>query len=206
MQIAGRHKLVITVPCTAGDFIGPGDTLLRAWPEISDPGVVRAVRGCFMLGKYRTMLQDPEFGIIQLVNIAARAADNDPSIPVMVLNQIGVALEIRAERGIFSPYRHDQAGSLRMIMKIRTFDQLMDSSFDLIRYYTPDNTHIITAMLNTIGRIGPHAGSDGIREVLLHHAQLIEGESIPLVSSDHDRQLVRQSYETAVRAIGLPET
>jgi uncharacterized membrane protein len=206
MQIAQRHDLVVSVPCTAGDFIGPGDTLLLAWPKSPGPGIERAVRGCFMLGKYRTMLQDPEFGAIQLVNIAARAADNDPSIPVMVLNQIGVALEISAERGTTSPYRHDQSGTLRMIAKIRSFDQLMDSSFDLIRYYTPDNTHIITTMLNTIGRIGPHARSDEIRQVLLHHAKLIEGESIPRISSDHDRQLVRQSYETAVRAIGLPET
>jgi uncharacterized membrane protein len=204
LKIAQRHNLIISVPCTAGDFIGPGDTLLVAWPKSPGPGFVDDVRDCFMLGKYRTMLQDPEFGVTQLVNIVAHAANNDPSIPVMVLNQLGVALEIDAERGNPSPYRQDSTGTLRMIVKIRTFDQLMIASFDLIRYYTPDNTHIITTMLNTIGRIANHARSDEIRQVLLHHTILIEEESVSKISSEHDRQLIRQSYDTAVRAIGLP--
>jgi uncharacterized membrane protein len=204
LKIAQRQNLMISVPCTAGDFIGPGDTLLVAWPKSPEPGFVDDVRDCFMLGKYRTMLQDPEFGVTQLVNIVAHAANNDPSIPVMVLNQLGVALEISAERGNSSPYRQDSTGTLRMVVKIRTFDQLMIASFDLIRYYTPDNTHIITTMLNTIGRIANHARSDEIRQVLLHHTVLIEEESVSKISSEHDRQLIRQSYDTAVRAIGLP--
>jgi uncharacterized membrane protein len=91
-----------------------------------------------------------------------------------------------------------------MITKIRSFDQLMSASFDLIRYYTRDNTHIITLMLNTIGRIASHARSDEIRKVLLHHALLIKEESVVKISSEHDRQIIRQSYDTAVRAIGLP--
>lgn len=204
LKIAQQNNLTFSFGCTTGDFIGPGDTLLVTWPKSPDQGFMNDVRDCFMLGEYRTMLQDPEFGITQLVNIVARSANNDPSIPVMVLNQIGVALEISAERGNPSPYRQDSSGTLRMIAKIRSFDQLMISSFDLIRYYTPDNTHIITTMLNTIGRIANHARSDEIRKVLLHHAILIEEESVSKISSEHDRQLIRQSYETAVRAIGLP--
>jgi uncharacterized membrane protein len=204
LKIAQQNNLTFSVGCTAGDFIGLGDALIVAWPKCPNQGFVNDIRDCFMLGDYRTMLQDPEFGIAQLVNIVARSANNDPSIPVMVLNQIGVALEFSAENGNPSSYRQDSTGTLRMILKIQTFDQLMIASFDLIRYYTPDNTHIIASMLNTIGRIANHARSDEIRKVLLHHAMLIKEESVLKISSEHDRQIIRQSYDNAVRAIGLP--
>jgi len=203
MKIAKQNNLMISVVCTTGDFIGPGDTLLFASPKTPYQGFVNEVQDCFMLGKYRTMLQDPEFGITQLVNIVARSANNDPSIPVMVLNQLGVALGFSAERGNLSPYRQDSTGTLRMKLKIRSFDMLMIASFDLIRYYTPDNTHIISSMLNTIGRIANHARSDEIREILLHHAMLIKDESLLKISSEHDRQIIGQSYDTTVTAIGL---
>ena len=205
LKIAQQNDLILAVPCTAGDFIDPGDTLLVAWPKSPYPGFMNDVRDCFILGKYRTMLQDPELGITQLVNIVARSVRFfDPSIPVMVLNQLGVALQFSAERGDPSPYRQDSTGTLRMILKIHSFDQFMIASFDIIRYYAKDNTPIIVLMLNTIGRIASHARSDEIRRVLLHHAMLIKNESVVKISSEHDRQNIRRSYDAAVRAIGLP--
>jgi len=205
LKIAQQHNLVISVAYTPGDFIGPGDTLLVAWPKSPYPGFSNDVQDCFILGMYRTMVQDPELGITQLVNIVARSVRFfDPSIPAMVLNQLGVALSFSAERGNPCPYRLDKTGSLRLILKIRSFDQLMSTSFDLIRYYSRDNTNIIALMLNTIGRIGSHGTSDEIRKVLLQHAMLIKGESVVKISSEHDRKIILQSYDMAVRAIGLP--
>jgi len=206
LKIAQQHNLVVSVAYIPGDFIGPGDTLLVAWPKSPYPGFPNEVRDCFILGKYRTMVQDPELGITQLVNIVARSIRFfDPSIPVMVLNQLGVALSLSAERGNPSPCRQDRAGTLRLILKIRSFEQLMSASFDPIRYYSRDNTTIITLMLNTIGRIASHGTSDEIRKVLLQHAMLIKEESVVKISSEHDRQIIRQSYDKAVRAIGLSD-
>ena len=205
LKIAQQNNLVISVAYIPGDFIMPGDTLLVAWPKSPNQGFLNEVQDCFILGKYRTMVQDPELGITQLVNIVARSIRFfDPSIPVMVLNQLGVALQFSAERGNPSPYRQDKTGTLRLILKIRSFDQLMSASFDPIRYYSRDNTNIIALMLNTIGRIASHGTSDEIRRVLLQHAMLIKEESVLKISSEHDRQIIRQSYDMAVRAIGLP--
>jgi uncharacterized membrane protein len=205
LKIAQQNNLVISIACNPGDFIGPGDTLLKAWPESPYQRFSNHARDCFILGKYRTMVQDPELGITQLVNIVARSIRFfDPSIPSMVLNQLGVALQVCAERGNPSPYRQDSSGTLRLILEIRSFDQLMNISFDPIRYYSRDNTTIIILMLNTIGRIASHARSDEIRRVLLHHALLIKDESVLKISSEHDRQIIRQSYDMTIRAIGLP--
>ena len=153
LKITQQNNLVISVAYTPGDFIGPGDTLLVAWPKSPYQGFSNDVQDCFILGKYRTMVQDPELGITQLVNIVARSVRFfDPSIPVMVLNQLGVALSFSAEHGNPSPYRQDKTGTLRLILKIRSFDQLMSASFDLIRYllpgqhkyYCPDAQHYRT--------------------------------------------------------------
>lgn len=206
LKIAQQNNLVISVAFTPGDFIGTGDTLLVAWPKSPYRGFSNNVLDCFILGKYRTMLQDPELGITQLVSIIARSVRFfDPSIPAMVLNQLGVALSFSAERGNPSPYRQDRTGTLRLILKIRSFDQLMSASFDHIRYYSRDNTNIIALLLNTIGRIASHAQSDEIRKVLLVHAMLIKEESVVKISSEHDKQIIRQSYDKAFRAIGLPD-
>ena len=104
LKIAAQHNQVISVAYSPGDFIGPGDTLLVAWPKSPYQGFSNEVRDCFILGKYRTMVQDPKLGITQLVNIVARSVRFfDPSIPAMVLNQLGVALSFSAERGNSTP-------------------------------------------------------------------------------------------------------
>jgi len=65
-----------------GDHVVDGDPLARVWPAPPDPEVLASrLRGVTDIGPTRTMQDDVAFGLIQLVDIAARAlspAVNDP--------------------------------------------------------------------------------------------------------------------------------
>ena len=74
MDLAREHDLIIGVPHRPGKFLVAAGDLARVWPgDRLDDEVAGAIRRAFYLGPQRTLTQDVEFAIDQLVEIAVRA-------------------------------------------------------------------------------------------------------------------------------------
>ncbi len=204
MDAAKNKNQVLYVCCSAGNFVNAGDPLLRASPGRLDDHTTKLLRRSFYIGNYRTLRQDPKFGIALLVNIASRAlspAVNDPITPVMVLNRLGAALGLIAEEGDLVGDRVDDEGRLRIVVRTDSFKDLADNSFNLIRQYGRGNADLFIAMLNTISNVASHIRTDDQRLVLLHHASLVKDEIPNGVPADYDRQRIQEAYEKTVRAL-----
>ena len=123
LGVAREHDLVLCVSHRPGKFLVVGGDLARAWPgERIDDDVAEAIRGAFYLGPFRTLTQDIEFAIDQLVEIAVRALSpgvNDPFTAINCVDRLGAALVILAAREIPSAYRYDD-GRLRVIVNAST--------------------------------------------------------------------------------------
>jgi uncharacterized membrane protein len=209
MHTARENNQVFLLQRSAGKFVARGDTLLLAWPDHPGTHGEKALNKAFFLGTYRTMIQDTDFGLSLLLNIASRAlspAVNDPTSPVMCLDRMGVALGAVAERTMPSPYQYDEAHQLRIIADPVTFDHLAGTAFNQIRQYGRENADLLLHMLGTITVIASRVRVDNQRQVLLMHARLIEQDSHIGLPSEYDRQRVRDAYEETVRAIGIPNT
>jgi uncharacterized membrane protein len=195
MKMSTKRKLVLCLKCLPGDFVGHSDQLLLAWPSPLDKHVTLTANRAYILGKNRTLFQDPEFGIYLIVIIAVRAlspAINDAITPVLCLDRLGAALSMLAVRPTLSPYYYDKGNQLRIMTTQVSFQRLVDMAFNLIREYGRANAEVLMKMLETIKTVTAHTHSPTQREVLLKHATLIEHDSHIGLPSEYDQQRVHE--------------
>ncbi|MGH8598824.1 MAG: DUF2254 domain-containing protein, partial [Gammaproteobacteria bacterium] len=109
LALAVEEDLVLRVERRPGHFVVKGSPLALAWPgkRVHDRTKAR-INAAFVLGSQRTPVQDVEFAVNQLVEIAVRALSpgvNDPFTAVACVDRLGAALSRLAQRGVPSPYR-----------------------------------------------------------------------------------------------------
>ena len=119
--------------------------------------------GTFDIGPTRTMQQDVEFGIIQIVDIALRAispAINDPSTAISCVDQLS-RIVIRWI-GRVPPPSHYYAPPhvLRLTVPWLGFQGLLDTAFEQIRHYAVADVAVSLRLLRAFDDIAsttPHA-------------------------------------------------
>ena len=200
---AAKHNTTLYLESRPGDFISLGTPLVRALPPVGE-NFAPTINAAYMLGRNRTVFQDPEFGIYLIVTIAVRAlspAINDPYTPTLCLNRAGAALVKLAERELRQPFHYDKNEQLRVICDSVNFEQLTDTAFNLIREYGRANAEVLRTMLQTIKMVGIHVHSETQRKALVKHAQLIENDSHIGLPSEYDRQRVHEQYEETLKLL-----
>ena len=202
--LAKEHDVVLAVIQRPGKFFFKGGDLARAWPgDRLDDDLADAIQGSFYFGPRRTLTQDVEFAIDQLVEIAVRALSpgiNDPFTAINCVDRLGAALCALAEKVIPSPYRHDEEGRLRVVTDVSTVPGIIDASFHQIRQAARSDTSVTLRLLETITAVARHTSDPDFREALRRHSDAIhrgsqEGLKDPLDREDADRRH-REAIET----------
>ncbi len=102
IALACEHELVIGLECRPGHFVIEGRPLAWAAPgEQVNDGTADRIRRAVLTGAERTSMQDPEFAVHQLVEIALRALSpgvNDPYTAVNCIDRLAAALCVLADR------------------------------------------------------------------------------------------------------------
>ena len=93
LSLAKEFKVRVRILRRVGHFVPAGIALFRCSPDDRlDPQRERELRAAFDIGPSRTLQQDVEFGVIQIVDIALKAistAVNDPSTAITCVDQLG---------------------------------------------------------------------------------------------------------------------
>lgn len=92
---ARRHRCLLVVRHTIGDFVPADATLIAAYGGVADRRDETRLRGMVALGAERTIDQDPAFAIRVMVDVADKslsAAINDPTSAVQVLDHLSDVL------------------------------------------------------------------------------------------------------------------
>ncbi len=182
LRTAEEHDLLLRLEFRPGRFVVRGSTLLRAWPkERVDEKVIGRLRRCFILGSQRTLEQDVEFTIDQLVEIAVRSLSpgiNDPFTAISCIDWLGVGLSELAEREISSPYYlHEQSGKVRVIIPRTTFSGCMDAAFNLIRQYSRRSPAVTIRLLESFAVIAAHVRNSEDASTVKKHALMVKRNS-----------------------------
>ena len=205
LQIAVKENLLIHLGYRPGNFITQGNSLVTVWPgERVDETLSRIINAIFIVGPERTLEQDVEFAISQLVEIAVRALSpgiNDPITAITCIDWLGAILCQLANRKMPSSHRYDEQNRLRVICKPFTFEGMVDAAFHMIR----QNSHTVAAvsihLLETIATVGAQTRDHANRAVLLRHAAMVVHGCETKLSSDDDRKDLTHRYESAVEAL-----
>jgi uncharacterized membrane protein len=168
------------------------------------PELTQEINRAFILGTRRTLTQDVEFPMNQLVEIAVRSLSpgiNDPFTAMACLDRLGAALCHLAQKPFPSPYRYDAAGKLRVIAEPFHFTQMLDLVFLPIQEYGRTSTLVTLRLLETLAVIAPHVGADADRAALARHAAVIATGSQDGLAAEVSRQRVAEQYQRVVSAL-----
>lgn len=191
LDAAVKHDVVVRMEYAVGDFVARGEPLASV-AAIDGPPPQQAcddVADAYMFGSYRTVEQDPGFGIRQLVDIAVRALSpgvNDPTTALNCVDYLGAIIARAATRQAEPAWRRVN-GAVRVIAKGPTFEHLMDSAFDGIRRYGEAHIEVMMRQLDSLAVIARATRDPGRRRHVLLHVNLIAEASERSIPSPSDR-------------------
>jgi uncharacterized membrane protein len=140
-----------------GQFVPAGTPLLMAYKGNRLSLDSRSeILGAFDLGPSRTLQQDVEFGILQIVDIALKAispAINDPTTAVTCVDQLSRVLIRFASRELPASVLYDPPGIARVSIPWIGLDGLLKSAFEQIRLYSKSDVAVSLRMLRALGDI-----------------------------------------------------
>jgi|CZKU01.1.fsa_nt_gi uncharacterized membrane protein len=138
-SIAKGAGLALAVERRVGHFVAEGVPFLRLSKPTNLDGVDEtAILATIDLGPVRTMEQDVEFGLLQLVDIALKAispAVNDPSTAINCIDQLSRILVRVASRAPARAKFFDPPGVVRVVLPELPFSRLVEVAFEQIVHY-----------------------------------------------------------------------
>jgi uncharacterized membrane protein len=96
LRLARDRKTIVRMECGIGEFVVQ-DTVLAslALEEPPDQETIAALNASYSISSYRTVDQDPDFGVRQIVDMALKALSpgiNDTSTAVICVDYLTVIL------------------------------------------------------------------------------------------------------------------
>lgn len=200
VTLATEHDLLIRLDSTPGQYVVRGTALATAWPaDAVTDDVAGTISGTVVTGFRRTDIQDIEFPIRQLVEIAVRAlspAINDPFTAVNCVDQLSAALCDFAARELPTGALADEDGRTRLVVaEPVTFERLLGSAYDQIRQAAGYHSAVYTQLLEALGRVAACVRSRDWLEEIERCADLVLAVSQEEVAAQPDRDRVRRRYD-----------
>ena len=180
VALAKSYGLTVHVLRRVGHFVPEGVPLLTVSKgDKLSPGRIADLRAVFDLGPTRTLQQDVEFGILQIVDIALKAispAVNDPSTAISCVDQLSRVLIRFASREPPESLYYDPPGVVRVSIPWLGFDRLLDSAFEQVRLYAKSDVAVSLRMLRALGDIATTLPSASERRALAERGlQIVTG-------------------------------
>ena len=136
--VARDLDVVVVLRAPVGAVRHHGQALADVVGDPPDEQGMDRLRAAFSFGRERTMVQDPLFGVRQLVDVAERAISpgiNDPTTAVQVVDALHGILRRAGTVANRSQYVLDSDGDVRVVDQPVTFAAMLDLAVDEIAHY-----------------------------------------------------------------------
>jgi uncharacterized membrane protein len=204
VNIAIEHDAIFKCLYRAGDFIANGTVIMRVYPDhILTDELEKAINQHLVLGVSRARLQDVEFAVAQLVEIAVRALSpgvNDPFTAIACLDQFSNTLSTLAESTITNGYYYDSSAKIRVISDRVSFVGIIDAAFNQIRQHAQTDVAVTIRMLEVIAVILAKTKTASQRAVLIKHAEMIKRGSDEAIHEPNDRADIQMRYDVIMKS------
>jgi uncharacterized membrane protein len=171
LHLAKAFKLRVRLLRRVGHFVPEGVALFGASPEERiDPERTRELRAAFDIGPTRTLQQDIEFGVIQIVDIALKAissAVNDPSTAITCVDQLGRIMIRFVSRNSPVSLLCDPPHVVRVIVPWIGTESLLDTAFEQIRHYSMSDIAVSMRVIRAFDDIASTCGDPRLLESLI---------------------------------------
>ncbi len=189
-----ERGITVVLRVRPGDYVPSGFPVafLSAGVEGADAAIARVVT----LGRRPTSLQDLEYSIRQLVEIAVRALSpgiNDPFTAGSVVDHLGDALCRIAPRHLPTG-AVVREGRVVLVHPVTDYDGLCDAMFHMIRQNAAGSVLVLGRMLDVLTRVAEVERLTTRLRELRRHADLVQAAAERDVADPHDLDDLRQRH------------
>ena len=172
------------------------------------PAGTTELLAAFDIGPTRTLQQDVEFGVLQIVDIALRAispAVNDPTTAINCVDQLSRILIRFASREPPDDLLYDPPGIVRASIEWMHFDRLLISAFEQIRMYSRTDVAVSLRLLRAFNDIAVSTPDLHYRRILAEHGARTVEDCAGNFDEENVRELrTRQATLESLIAVSQP--
>jgi len=151
----------------------------------------------FDCGPTRTLQQDVEFGVLQIVDVALKAispAVNDPTTAINCVDQLSRILIRFASREPPEDLLYDPPGIVRASIGWIHFERLLEAAFEQIRMYAKTDVAVSLRLLRAFGDIAASTPDPEFRRILVEQGMRTVAGCAEKLSEEELKELrVRQA-------------
>lgn len=195
---AAKCDAVVSLVICAGHYAVPGRVIAHVSPRSAVDRLCQTIQNAFVIGSEHTAVQDLEFSIRQLVEVALRALSlgiNDPYTANAVLNRLTLSVAMVMTRGAAKSMWQDADGKTRLVSPVSTFEGITDAAFNQIRQQAPPA--VLIHMADCIGKLLQQA-DERHRPPLEKHLRLVVNAGRRRIEAEEDLR----TLEARARAAG----
>lgn len=169
---AAERNAVVSLTIRPGDYVPKGIAVARVHPP--QEGAEQALQNALTFGPRPVALQDIEFYIRQLTEIAVRALSpgtNDPFTAASVVERLGDTLCQIAGRHLPTGMVH-RDGTVRLLQRVSDYEGICDAMFDIIRQNASGSAFVLIRLLEVLTMVCEVEDDPDRRQCLREHAKL----------------------------------
>ncbi len=180
LDFARLHHMRVRVTRPVGHFVPAGVPLFMVSRRSRmDRDHAVALTGAFDLGPMRTLQQDVEFGVIQIVDIALRAispAVNDPSTAISCIDQLARILIRWVGRLPPDAVLSSPPHVVRVIIPWIDLDGLLNTAIEQIRAYATTDAAVSLRLLRLLQDVAVTVEHEALRRRIVERGtRIVEG-------------------------------
>ncbi len=209
VALAKHYHVTIRVLRRVGHFVPAGIPLMMVSKgnRLSPEGTAELL-AAFDLGPPRTLQQDVEFGVLQIVDVALKAispAVNDPSTAISCVDQLSRILIRFASREPPEDLLYDPPGIVRASIGSIHFERLLEAAFEQIRMYSKTDVAVSLRLLRALGDIAASTPDPEFRRILVEQGMRTAAGCAEKLGEEELRGLrARQTALESFTAISQP--
>ena len=171
VALAKHYHVTIRVLRRVGHFVPEGIPLMMVSKgNRLPPEGTGELLAAFDLGPTRTLQQDVEFGVLQIVDVALKAispAVNDPTTAINCIDQLSRILIRFASREPPEDLLYDPPGIVRASIGSIHFGRLLEAALEQIRMYSKTDVAVSLRLLRALGDIAASTPDPEFRRILV---------------------------------------
>ncbi|EAQ96374.2 DUF2254 domain-containing protein [Congregibacter litoralis] len=195
-----RYKALAILRARPGDFVIPGSDLLYVWSEggidLADAGA--PLRNQITTGPLRTPIQDPEFPITQIQQIAARALStgiNDPGTAITCIDWLTLALSEVVDADLPGSVVLGPDKEPRLLLRPVDFAYLVKLVYAPMRQSSSDDLQVSLRLMQSLIRLAALTQRRDRLSLLRAEGERIWAQIDSAVHASHDLLPIKQSLQ-----------
>ena len=189
VAVARHYHVSVRVLRRVGHFVPAGIPLLMVSKgNRLPPSGAGELLAAFDVGPTRTLQQDVEFGVLQIVDVALKAispAVNDPTTAITCVDQLSRVLIRFASREPPDDLLYDPPGIVRASIEWIHFERLLEAAFEQIRMYAKADFAVSLRLLRAFTDIAASTPDSDYRRILAEYGMRVVAGCAEQLGDEH---------------------